>query len=83
MLIKEEFNEGRGSRAAGLGGYFNQLLVKSQTAAEYVTALTGVSGGPSEILFCVTRGGRQRGTLDRRGHGSGFWWAALTITCLS
>lgn len=53
--------EGRGSRATGLGGYFNQLLVKTEAAAECVTALTRVSGGPSAFLFCVTRGGGQGG----------------------
>lgn len=51
--------DGRGSRATGLGGYFNQPLVKSEAAAaaECVTALTRVCGGPSAFLFCVTRGG--------------------------
>lgn len=54
----------RGSRATGLGGYFNQLLVKTMAAAECMTALTRVSGGPSAFLFCVTRGGRQGGLLS-------------------
>lgn len=48
-------------RATGLGGYFNQLLVKTEAVAECVTALTRVSGGPSASLFCLTRGGGQGG----------------------
>lgn len=56
--------EGRGCRATGLCGYFNQLLVKTMAAAECMTALTRVSGGPSAFLFCVTRGGRQGGLLS-------------------
>lgn len=56
--------EGRGGgRATGLGGCFNQLLVKTEAAAECVTALTRVSGGPSAFLFCLTRGGRLGGLL--------------------
>lgn len=56
--------EGRGSGAAGLGGYFSQPLVKTEAAGECVTALTRVSGGPSAFLFCVTRGGGQGGLLS-------------------
>lgn len=33
-------------------------------AAECMTAMTRVSGGPSMFLFCVTRGGRQAGLLS-------------------
>lgn len=54
---------GGGAGATGLGGYFNQLLVKTEAAAECVTALTRVSGGPSAFLFCLTRGGGQGGPL--------------------
>lgn len=79
--------EGGGARAAGLGGYFNQLLVKSEAAAECVTALTRVSGGPSAFLFCVTggdgQGGPRSAAPDSRGRRSGFRWVALTPTCLS
>lgn len=57
--------EGRGGgKETGLGGHFNQLLVKTMAAAECMTALTRVSGGPSAFLFCVTRGGRQGGLLS-------------------
>lgn len=56
--------DGRGrGRATGLGGYFNQLLVKTEAAAECVTALTRLSGGPSAFLFCLTRGGGRGGPL--------------------
>lgn len=66
--------KGGACRATGLSGYFSQLLVKTKAAAaECMTALTRVSGGPSAFLFCVTRGGGQGGLLaapDSRGRGT-------------
>lgn len=49
---------GGGGRATGLGGCFNQLLVKTEAAAECVTALTRVSGGPSAFSLLFDKGRR-------------------------